>query len=384
VVKKKYMSNPVITAIKSGNAPKPARLAAARGMLPLSQEDLIEILVLLCRDPEEDVRTAAQGTLNGVDPKTLLPIAQNQKASSEILGFMAVWEKSTQRILEAIILNESTPDPAIAQLARRLVSGSLLEAITINQQRLIRHPDIIEAILKNPKRTPEAERRVKEVKTEFFEKQFGVSLIAEEQKARLRLSQALGTEVSEEEFLRVLSQFEFDSGVKIEENEALLPDPEAELRRMLYEAELEGEEVTQQKKSKFQLIAIMKVKERIYLALKGDREDRLILARDPNRMVSSAVLKNPKISDAEVEAITKLKWINEEVLRLIAMSRHWTTNYSIMHNLVLNPRTPLTFTMTFLNRLQNKDLKALCKNKGVPDVLRNLANRLITQRQPHG
>ncbi|MEY4872487.1 MAG: hypothetical protein RLZZ563_1817 [Pseudomonadota bacterium] len=34
-----------------------------------------------------------------------------------------------------------------------------IETLTVNQQRLIRNPQLIEAILHNPRRTPEAERR---------------------------------------------------------------------------------------------------------------------------------------------------------------------------------------------------------------------------------
>jgi hypothetical protein len=375
------MSNPIITAIKSGNAPKPARLAAARGMLPLAQEDMLEVLVVLCQDPEEDVRASAHGTINSIDPRTLQPIAQNQKTSPDLLSFLSGWEKSTQKILESIILNESTPDESIARMARRLTNGPLLEAITINEQRLIRYPAIIDAILSNPSRTPEAERHARELKTEFFEKEFGVARVAEEKKARVRLSQMLGTEVSEEEFQKVLSQYETDSGMVIEEGDAFIADPEAELRRWIYESQLEGEEISEERRSAFQRIAMLSVKERAFLALRGGREERLLLVRDSNRLVAAAVLKNPRISDSEVEAITKLKWINEEVLRIIAMSRAWTSNYTIMHNLVLNPRTPITFSMGFINRLQNRDLKSLAKNKGVPDVIRNMANRLDSQRQ---
>jgi len=40
-------TNPVVQAIISGKAPQPARLAAARGLLPLPQNDLLEVLVAL-------------------------------------------------------------------------------------------------------------------------------------------------------------------------------------------------------------------------------------------------------------------------------------------------------------------------------------------------
>jgi hypothetical protein len=377
------MSNPIITAIKSGTAPKPARLAAARGMLPLSQEEILEALIALRRDPEEDVRATVEGTIGGLDTKPLLPIAQNPNASIDILSFFATWPRSTHEILEAVILNKSTPDEAIAQTAAICNSANLLEAITINQQRLIRHPAILDAILRNPYRSPDAERRAREIKIEFFEKKLGAQQVAEEQKARERLARIIGAEVTEEEFQQVLSQFEAEMGEKIEDGDAIMLDPEAELKRFLYEAQLEGEEVTDERKSVFQEIAGMTVKQRIFCACKAGREARMILVRDSNKMVCSGVIKNPRISESEIEMITKLKSISEEVFRLICMNRQYVSNYSIMRNLCFNPRTPMTFSMSFVNRLQLKDLKGLQKDKGVSEVMRNMAKRLVSQRQPN-
>jgi regulator of extracellular matrix RemA (YlzA/DUF370 family) len=377
------MSNPILNAIKSGNAPKPARLAAARGMLPLSQEDMLQALILLGQDPEEDIRTAAQGTLNNFDPAALLPIAQNSNSPVEVLNFLATWPKATHNITEAIILNKSTADEAIAMIASRNNNASLLEAITINQQRLIQYPAIIDAILANPHRSAEAERRAREIKTEFFEKELGAARVAEEQKARARLAQALGVEVSEDEFQSVVASFEKDVGIKAEDiSPGLNFDPEAELRRLLFEVREDGEELSDEQLSIYQIVAKASAKEKIFLALKGGRDVRALLIRDSNKMVSSAVVKNPKITEGEVEKFAKIKGISEEVLRIICMNRNWVSNYLIIHNLALNPRTPINFSMTFVNRLQLKDLKALTKDKGVPDVLRNMAKRLVSQRQP--
>ncbi|MCS6885682.1 MAG: hypothetical protein RMM17_04930 [Acidobacteriota bacterium] len=374
------MSNPIVMAIKSGTAPRPAKLAAARGMLPLAQEDLVQILVLLAGDADAEISGAAEATLGTTESAKLLPIVQNSATAAETLAFFAKWPKSSNEMLEAIILNHSTPDAAIAELAARPISGSLLEAITINQQRLIRHPAIIDAILANPNRTPEAERRAREVKVEFFEKEAGIAQIAEEQRARERLSKAMGVEITEEEFRQVVAQFEQDEGPIVEEPAHML-DPASELKRFLQTAEEEGEQVDNARKSLYELIATMTVKERIFLALKGGREVRMILVRDSNKMVSSAVLKNPKITDGEVESVSKLKGISEELLRLICSNRAWVSNYTIVLNLCNNPRTPLNFSMNFIKRLQTKDLKALSKNKGIPDVLRQMATRMVMQRQ---
>ena len=91
---------------------------------------------------------------------------------------------ATARTQEAVILNRNTPDQAIADLASTSSDGSLLELIAINQQRLVRFPKIIDAILANSARSAEAERRAKETRREFFEKERGAQQIAQELRAR--------------------------------------------------------------------------------------------------------------------------------------------------------------------------------------------------------
>jgi hypothetical protein len=354
-------------------------------MLPLPAEEIFQILTILTQDPDAEILHTALATLENFNVAQLLPIIQNPQTDPDVLGFVAVWPRSTHELAEAAILNQSTPDEAIARFAAVSNSSNLLEAITINQQRLIRHPAIIDAILSNPQRSPEAERRAREVKTEFFEKELGAARVADEQKARgARIAQALGVDISDDEFQQTLAQFEKDAGTPIENGDLPPMDPEAELLRFLKADEIEGETVDEGRRSIYKLLAIMSTKERIFMGLKGNREVRAILVRDANKMVSSAVLKNPRITDAEVENIAKLKGISEEVLRIICMNRAWVSNYTIMHYLTCNPRTPLTFTMNFINRLQTRDLKALGKNKGVPDVIRNMSNRLAAQRQQSG
>ena len=170
--------NPVVESIIAGKAPPPARLAAARGLLPLPQSDLLEVLVHLSADNNPEVARAAQATLDEQQPEELLSVAKSVDGAPAVLGYLVTLPNANHEIHEAIAGNSNTPDEAIALLARLTSDGSLLEFITLNQQRLIRSPDLIDAILLNPARTPEAERRAKETRREFFEKERGARQIA--------------------------------------------------------------------------------------------------------------------------------------------------------------------------------------------------------------
>jgi hypothetical protein len=114
--------------------------------------------------------------------------------------------------------------------------------------------------------------------------------------------------------------------------------------------------------------------------MKGDREARGILIRDSNRMVATAVIHNPRITDQEVENIAAMRTVADEVLRLIALNRNWARSYPVIHNLVRNPRTPVPTVLSTLPRIRAKDLKNLTQNRNVPEATRRQAQRLFQAR----
>ena len=114
--------------------------------------------------------------------------------------------------------------------------------------------------------------------------------------------------------------------------------------------------------------------------MKGDREARSILIRDSNRVVATAVIHNPRITDQEVEGIAAMRTVADEVLRLISINRNWARSYSIIHNLVRNPRTPIPTVMSTLPRIRTKDLRNLALNRNVSEATRRQATRLAQAR----
>ena len=70
--------------------------------------------------------------------------------------------------------------------------------------------------------------------------------------------------------------------------------------------------------------------ERLKAAMKGTREMRAILIRDPNKMIAAAVLSSPKLTEPEVEAFARMANVSEEVLRIIGSNRAWTKNYGVV------------------------------------------------------
>jgi hypothetical protein len=394
-------TNPVVQAIISGTAPQPARLAAARGMLPLQQNELLEILVALAESGDAELATAAKETLKSETPEDLLVAATADDTPPSVLAYLATQPDATLNLYEAAILNPKTPDDALAKLAASTAHGSLLELITINQQRLVRAPDLIEAILANPARTGEAERRARETRKEFFEKERGARQIADELRARGQTAAAEFFETAElstpngdlsfddawviAQHIEVSDADLDDSWLPAERYADLISETAEEsaanVRRILEQERLEsGGEVNAERVSLIRRIMFMNTKDRMKLAMKGDREARGILIRDSNKVVCSAVVNNPRITEQEVENIAAMRTVSDEVLRLIAMNRSWARNYSIIHNLARNPKSPVPTVMNILLRLRTKDLQNLSQNRNISETVRRQAQRLASTR----
>ena len=132
--------------------------------------------------------------------------------------------------------------------------------------------------------------------------------------------------------------------------------------------------------SKLQKISRMTVAERVKLAVLGDKEDRMILVRDGSKVVNGAVLASPKISDQEIETIAAIKNVQENVLRTLARNRKFIKSYSVVRNLVNNPRCPLDISLALMKILLTPDLKVLSMNKNVPETLKKTALRQYKEK----
>ncbi|HEY0081039.1 MAG TPA: hypothetical protein VGB73_20715 [Pyrinomonadaceae bacterium] len=396
-------TNPIVQAIMSGTAPPQARMAAARGLLPLPQNEMLEVLVVLSQGEDTEVAEAAQATIAEQESETLLSVASSAETSANVLGYLARRAKGGRAVEEAVVLNPRTGDDAIAALASNTTDAAVLELITINQQRMIRAPSIMEAVLSNPARSPESERRVRETQREFFEKERGAQQVADELRARgmsaaaefIESAESIGTgaeaTLSLEDAWLIAEHIEVsdadidDSWLPAERYEELIDETfeqrTANAERIINETLLEaGGEIAPERISLIRRIMLMSVKDRVKLGMKGDREARAILIRDSNRVVSSAVIHNPRITDQEIEAIASMRTVSDEVLRLIAMNRAWARSYAIIHNLARNPRTPIPTAITILPRLYAKDLKNISQSRNVSETVRRQAARLAATR----
>jgi len=139
----------------------------------------------------------------------------------------------------------------------------------------------------------------------------------------------------------------------------------------------EPENEDQSRDSLIQQLANMSFTDRLKAAMKGSREMRAILIRDPNKMIAAAVLSSPKLNDAEIEGFSRMANVSEEVLRVIASNRAWTKNYNVVVGLSKNPKTPVALSLTLMARLNDRDVSVLASDRNVPEPLRQAARRRV-------
>ena len=151
------------------------------------------------------------------------------------------------------------------------------------------------------------------------------------------------------------------------------------------EAAAEGEEETAEEPegslSKYKLLQLMSISEKIKMAMLGDKEWRSLLIKETNKLIATAVIKNPRITEPEVLAIARSSELNEEVIRLVCMNKDWIKIYPVRKALVENCKTPLPKALRFLATLNEKDLLALAKSKNVSSVVSRQAQRLVLNKK---
>ena len=156
------------------------------------------------------------------------------------------------------------------------------------------------------------------------------------------------------------------------DDQPLVAEPAAAIEK---QPEQEDKEATAQR------LAKMSVADRIKHAMLGSREERFILIRDVNRLVAAAVLSSPKVGEADIEAFAKMANVSEDVLRTIGHSRAWMKHYPVVSSLALNPKTPISVSLGLMSRLIERDLKAIMRDRNMPEPLRGAARRILSNAE---
>jgi hypothetical protein len=290
------------------------------GGISLSPEDRAELLTVLAADADEAIAERARSVLVTLPPESFLTALSRADTDAHLFKYCAEQMSDKAGIADALAKNEASPTVLVTRAARHLTAIGI-QALLDNMERLSSDEHLVTALAQSQGATAEQQ-----------------SLLAE-----------------------------------IHKNE---PIPAKDLEDAVKEAEPDPAK----RETLLKQVAHMNVVQRLTLALKGNREARMILIKDPNKLVQRCVLQSPRLTDMEVESFAKMTNLSDEVFRVISLTRKFMKSYVIVKNLCNNPKTPLDISLHLLPRLNANDLKLLTTNKNIPDTLRSIAVKTVRQR----
>ena len=325
------------------NAPTKARMMAARGTLPLPPDGIASVLFALTFDPDPEVQARAAQSLDEL-PDRVVDTALDAALHPSLFEFFAKKFREDEARLEKIALNSATSDETFCFLAS-LPFSRLVDITSSNQIRLMRCPAIFEALGENP---------------------------ATGQATIDRILEFLGVpENKPEEETAPASEEPED----LKELPELLVTEESEA-----DTDASSEEAAEQSGNLFALLQDMKVIDKVKLPRFGNKEARSLLMRDRNRIVATAAIRSPKITDTEVIAAAQSRSVSDDVLRAISNMREWTRIYQVQLALTTNPKAPLASAIKFLNYLTDRDLRNIMRSRDVPGPVAQQARRILARK----
>jgi hypothetical protein len=306
--------------IRSGHAKPERKIAVCAGGASMAPEDRAEALAVLSADPDAGIAERAKSVLLTHPVDSILIALNRFDADLRLFAYCAENLATLRGIADALAANSKCPSAIVAGVAPYLTAAGI-HSLLNDLDRLTLDPRLLAALLLSTAATPEQRELLEETQKGAF-----------------------------------LVQSEFEEAAA---------------------------EVVPEKGKRETLLARltkMTVVDRIQLAIKGGREERMLLIRDSNKIVQRGVLQSARLTDSEVESFAAMTNLTAEVLRLISANRAFMKNYVVVKNLTKNPKTPLDVSLRLLQRLTAPDLKLLTTNKNIPETLKSTATKLYRQR----
>ncbi len=321
--------NPLVRRIVENNANKEMLDWLLEKQLAFTEEENLESLVFILKD--EDLKSRALDLLKSIPGFVKENYVKKKESNHRVVYYLLLkaLEFHNTNLISKIIQNQALPFTFLSKIAEEGNTFDL-EILLENQIKLIAYPEIMDLMEKNPKINNFIRGRINEIR-EFY----------------------LNTEKSED----------------IPENE-LVEEVKAIISK---DKELLKIEIEKNALTILQKINTISISEKIKLALLGTKVERMILVRDPNKIVSNAVIESPKISQEEILLLIKNRSVPGEIIGKIAKNREYTKNYSILVGLVQNPKTPIANAISFIKKLHIKDLQLIIRDKEVNPIIKNLA-----------
>ena len=356
--------------LASASAPERLQEMAARGIAPgVRPGEIVTLLVLLSASERPSVREAAGKTLAAL-PQPLLTGAIASPLPPLVIDALARASAERLDVLAALLAMPAVAGETVEELART-GSEAVTELVATNEERLLARPTIIERLYFNKNTRMSTADRLIDLATRSSVTLTGIPAFRE---AAIAI---------QGELIPLPSPEPTPDDVLFQETAALAEQlANEEAAEDTHVETDEGEEVLKDKYIPlYKRIADMTVSQKIRRAMLGTKEERMLLVRDTNRIVASAVVRSPLMQENEVALISRNRNISEEVLRIIGTTPEWMKSYTVKKSLVENPKTPVTVATRVIPHLREFDLRQLAKSKNVTGAVQDAARRHLERRK---
>ncbi len=372
---------PIAARMVGESAPPKMRRLVAQGAAPLPPRDmLLALYQVWVVEATGELGELAGKTIATLPENTLKGAISDPQIPAGVLDLLGRKLVRNDELLDAVVRHKNIDDQSLIGIAR--VCGAIVcETIARSEARWLRTPQIVASLYQNRHcRMSLIHRMLEMAEREGVEiKMAGI----EEVRAAMRQDEESGEEISDEErdaaFAAAMSVDDEESEAALDDfidggvdDDMLLPEmDEGEL-----EASLEPEEEPEQL-TRLQELMAMRPPAKVRAALLGDKSDRAVLIRDSNKVVAMSAVKSPKVTDSEAVSWSANRSLAPEIIRYIANRREWIKLYTVKFNLVMNPKTPMSKSMTLLAYLNRGDLAKVARSKGIPSALNKAAKRKL-------
>lgn len=148
-------------------------------------------------------------------------------------------------------------------------------------------------------------------------------------------------------------------------------DPEA------IAAALRAKPAADREQSAWDRVRALTRNEKLLLAPKADRGERLLLAQDSDPQVLYSLLRNPRVTTEEVARIARSAQLPATAADLILKTAQWSGSLEVRIALINNPRTPTPLALKILPTLPEREIRQIAKATAVSQTLKQAALRIV-------
>jgi hypothetical protein len=364
--------SPQAQKLVSASAPEKLQEVAARGVVPgVQPAEIVGVLVLLSQSPRANVAGTAARTL-GALPEAILAAALGAADRLPPAAIDALARAYPERIdvLERLVGTAAIPLETIETLAKN-GGEQVTELVATNEDRLLKNPRLIELLYLNKRTRMSTADRLVELAVRNGVELHGIAAWKEAAQAieNEMIIESSGEPTPDDLLFAETQAIAEMVGGTAEDEDVCVETPE-------------GEEVVADKIVPLhKRIADMTISQKVRTAMLGNKEARMLLVRDNNKIVAGAAIRSPQMQEADVVMISKNRNISDEVLRIIGTSAEWLKSYQIKLNLVENPKSPPAIAQKLITHLRESDLKALAKSKNISGAVKDAAKRHLERRK---